>query len=314
MKVVYFGTPLFAAKTLEHLIEKGVEVVAIISKPDKPKGRSGSLAPTPVKEFAQTLEKAIPVYQPEKVSDPEFAPILKAYDADLFVVVAYGEIIKQHILDMPRLGCINVHASLLPKYRGAAPIQRAIIQGEKESGVSIMHMVRKMDAGNVIKTISVPITEEMTFGELENELLEAGKRALISVIKELDEKGPMPGDPQDETLVTFAPKIELEDCRIDWNLPARQIHDLIRGVNPHPGAWCNVIVKGEAKRLKVLRSQVVQGKKGQVGEHFFHPKEGLIVQCGEGRLRLLEVQLEGKKAMGSEELLRGVVLQSFLLL
>ncbi|MBA3603356.1 MAG: methionyl-tRNA formyltransferase, partial [Parachlamydiaceae bacterium] len=173
MKVVFFGTPPFAAKLLKVLLEQGFSIVAIITKPDKPQGRSKEPLFPAVKETALLYAPNIPLFQPEFVSAPDFAPTLAQFDADLFVVVAYGEIIKQHLLDMPRLGCINVHASILPKYRGAAPIQRAIIGGEEESGVTIMQMVRKMDAGDMIRVAKVPIGQNMIYGELENELCEA---------------------------------------------------------------------------------------------------------------------------------------------
>src|ERR1700722_12681047 len=167
MKVIFFGTPPFAAHVLEYLLSQCIHVAAVVTKPDRPKGRSRVPLPTPVKLIAQQQIPPIPVYQPELVSDPEFADVLIPYQADLFVVVAYGEIIKQHLLDMPKLGCINLHASLLPKYRGAAPIQRCILEGETETGVTIMHMVKKMDAGDIIKTVKIPIHPDRTYGDLE---------------------------------------------------------------------------------------------------------------------------------------------------
>lgn len=301
MKIIYFGTPVFAAQVLTYLLENGIEIAAVITKPDKPKGRSGDLVPTPVKQVA--LDKGLPVYQPAIVSDPAFAPTLAAYDADLFVVVAYGEIIKQHLLDMPKKGCINVHASLLPKWRGAAPIQRSIIHGDKKSGVTIMYMVRKMDAGDMIKTVEVDIGPNMTFGQLEASLCEVGKQALLDVIRQL-EKGPVDHTPQDHGKMTLAPKIELEDCEINWANSAQSIHDLIRGVNPHPGAWCYVTVKGEKKRLKIHTSELLPISM-QV-KTLKADKQGLIVGCGNDSLRLIDIQLEGKKAMTSAEWLRGI--------
>jgi methionyl-tRNA formyltransferase len=299
MKVVFFGTPSFAAHVLEYLIEQKVSIAAVVSKPDKPKGRSGAPVPTPVKEVA--LKHHLPLYQPELASSPEFAETLKSYQADLFVVVAYGEIVKQHLLDMPRLACINLHASLLPAYRGAAPIHRAIINGEKESGVTIMHMVKKMDAGNMIERAAVPIGENTTFEELQEALCAVGKKLLLKVIKDF-EKGPLPGTPQEHEKATFAPRIELEDCELHFEQPAAILHNLIRGANPAPGAWCQVVAKGQQKRLKVYASRV-QKLKGKPKE-ILSAKE-LIVACGEDALQLLEVQLEGKKRMKAEELLRG---------
>ncbi|MBA3722321.1 MAG: methionyl-tRNA formyltransferase [Parachlamydiaceae bacterium] len=307
MKIIYFGTPSFAADVIEYLFRNKVEIVAVVSKPDRPKGRSGSPVPTPVKTVALAINPSIPIYQPEIVSAPEFSDVLKQYNADLFVVVAYGEIIKQHLLDMPRLGCINVHASLLPKYRGAAPIQRSIIDGEAETGVTIMHMVKKMDAGDMIKVVKVPIGPEMTYGELEVSLCEIGKKALLDVLSEF-EKGVIKRVPQDISQITFAPKIELEDCEIKWGLPAQQLHNLVRGVNPHPGAWCFVHVRGEKKRLKVMRTRVYSSSDIAPGKILSTSKQNLIVGTEKDALELIEVQLEGKKPMSSSELIRGIPL------
>ncbi|WP_068467020.1 methionyl-tRNA formyltransferase [Candidatus Protochlamydia phocaeensis] len=308
MKVIFFGTPPFAAQVLDFLLQQGIEIVAVVSKPDRPKGRSGSPVPTPVKLVAQAHHPSLPIYQPELVSAPDFADVLKPYQADLFVVVAYGEIIKQHLLDMPRLACINLHASLLPKYRGAAPIQRAIMEGETVSGATIMHMVKKMDAGDMIAKVDVPIDPDMTYGELESQLCEAGKHALLTVIREF-ECGQPSRTPQDPSQVTFAPKIELEDCEIRWEQPAQRLHNLVRGVNPHPGAWCYVEIRGEKKRLKINRTKIVafsgQEKPGSI-LNLNQTKSNLLVATGDQALELLEVQLEGKKVMTSEELTRGI--------
>jgi methionyl-tRNA formyltransferase len=306
MKVVYFGTPEFAASVLKFLLDHHIDVVAVISKPDRPKGRSGSPVPTPVKAACLALAPHIPIYQPELVSDLSFADTLRAYQADLFVVVAYGEIIKQHLLDMPRLACINLHASLLPKYRGAAPIQRSIIEGEGVSGVTIMHMVKKMDAGDMIEQVQVKIDDEMTYGELEESLCKVGELALLKVIKAF-EQGTPPQITQDTSKVTYAPKLELEDCEVKWDLPAQQIHNLVRGVNPHPGAWCYVTVKGLVKRLKISKTRIVDqcGIAGTILNKEA-TKGNLLVATQDKALELLEVQLEGKKKMSSEELMRGI--------
>lgn len=308
MRVVFFGTPLFAAHVLEYLLQHGVNVVGVISKPDRPKGRSGTPVATPVKTVALASHSSLPIYQPEIVSAPEFADVLKSYQADLFVVVAYGEIIKQHLLDMPHKACINLHASLLPKYRGAAPIQRCIMAGEKESGVTIMHMVKKMDAGDMIKKVILPIGSETTFGELEKELCEVGKKALLDVIRAYEEGEP-PRIPQDHSQATFAPKIELEDCAIQWNRPAWELHNLVRGVNPYPGAWCYVSIRGEKKRLKISRTRVMPCEKTQPGTllNSHQTKGNFLIATEDQALELLEVQLEGKKSMSSEELSRGIV-------
>lgn len=305
MKIIFFGTPPFAAQVLQDLLKAGIDVVSVVSKPDRPQGRSLTPVPTPVKVAAEAHSPPLPIHQPDIVSHPDFSPILEAYHADLFVVVAYGEIIKQHLLDMPRLGCINLHASLLPKYRGAAPIQRCIINGETESGVTIMHMVKKMDAGDIISTVKVPIGPEMTYGELEKALCVAGSEALIKSIHAL-EKGEASRLPQDHTQATFAPKIELEDCEIKWFQPAQNIHNLVRGVNPFPGAWCYVSVRGVKKRLKINRTRLCECQGYSPGQIVSFGREGFIVACREGAVQILELQLEGKKAMSADEFTRGL--------
>lgn len=308
MKVVFFGTPTFAAETLKYLLDNHVNIVAVISKPDRPKGRSATPIPTPVKAVLLERKSQIPCFQPEQVSSLEFATILSSFQADLFVVVAYGEILKQHVLDMPRLACVNLHASLLPKYRGAAPIQRCIINGEKESGVTIMHMVRKMDAGDMIEKVTVPITENMTFGELELLLCEVGKVALLDVIEKFSTGKPLLATPQNHELATMAPKLELEDCEIHWNQPAQNIHNLVRGVNPYPGAWCFINIKGEKKRFKIIRTLIVdQPPDLSPGQILFLSKNSLIVATADQALQPIEVQLEGKKAMPMDEFLRGIL-------
>jgi len=304
MRIVFFGTPQFAAETLASLIDRGVSITAVVSKPDRPKGRSQKTAPTPVRTVAE--EKGILLYQPERASDPAFAEKLEALRPDLFVVVAYGEILKENLLEMPKLGCINLHTSLLPKYRGAAPVQRAVIAGERKSGVSIIYMAKKMDAGDLIKSVETPVGQNETFGELESRLQAIGSEALFDVIG-MFKKGRPKGAPQDEAEATFAGKIELEDCKIDWTLPAEQLHNLVRGVNPYPAAWCRALLKGEEKRFKIYRTEPVPHLEGPPGTLLEGPGKGeLSVACGEGALKLLLVQLEGKKTMPAEALMRGI--------
>lgn len=310
MKIVYFGTPAFAAEVLDYLIENGVSVAAVVTKPDKPKGRSGHPVPCAVKALIQEKHPNIPLHQPAVISAPEESELLLHYGADLFVVVAFGEIIKQHLLDMPVLGCINVHASLLPKYRGAAPIQRAIINGETESGITIMHMVKKMDAGDMIKMVKVPISQDITFGEYEKLLCKAGCEALLEVIGQL-KNGDAPRTVQDHAVATLAQKIELEDCRIDWSKPAQSVHNLIRGVNPHLGAWSQVTIKGEKKRIKIWKSRVIEKLHGAPGEILKAGKGKLVVACGLDAIEILELQLEGKKMMSATEALRGQTVEAF---
>jgi len=311
LRIIFFGTPAFAADVLAFLLDNGIDIVAVITKPDRPKGRSGAPIPTPVKAMAEKKIPLIPLFQPPMVSDPDFAKTLLPFRADLFVVVAYGEIIKQHLLDMPKLGCINLHASLLPKYRGAAPIQHSILEGDAKTGVTIMHMSKKMDAGDIIKMVEVPINPNDTFPEVEQALRKQGSQALLEVIQNFSNPGNVVRIPQEHSLATYASKIELEDCELDWNKPAIKLHHLIRAVTPEPGAWCYVTIRGQKKRLKIYSARVVWDRSGPAGEILMYGKEEFIVACGEHSLSLLEVQLEGKKMMPANELIRGIPREQF---
>lgn len=311
MKVVFFGTPQFAAHTLSYLLNNHVNIVSVVTRTDKPKGRSKQPLPPPVKIAALEHSPPLPVLQPEKASNDEFVHELKQRRADLFVVVAYGEILRQQVLDIPSLGCINVHASLLPKYRGAAPIQRCIINGETTTGVTIMHMVRKMDAGPIIKTAATSIGPNETFGQLEEKLCKMGSQLLLEVIKDF-EKDSVDEIPQDEAQATYAPKIELEECRIDWHQPAEAIHRLVRGVTPYPGAWCHVLVRGEKKMLKMKASHVVKDMSGKPAQILSCDRSGLLIACGDGALRVSKLQLEGKREMEPSDFLRGTPVECIL--
>lgn len=306
MRVVFFGTPQFAQTILAYLIDKNVEIAAVVTRPDQAVGRSKALVPPPVKELA--LAKSLPVYQPTKASDPEFASFLNTLDADFFIVSAYAEILKQNILDIPRLGCINVHASILPKYRGAAPIQRSIMAGETETGVTIMKMALKMDAGDILAIRKTDITPEMTAGELMQKLADLGKEALLEVIQKMM-NGEEIGEKQDSSEATFAKKLHLEDGEIDWFQPCETVHNQIRGVTPKPGAWCWVELKGVKRRLLIKKSSLQPQTEGEAAEIDRKESSKLIVGCGKGSVRLLNVQLEGKKMMTDEEFLRGIHLE-----
>lgn len=298
MKIVYFGTPTFAAEILRHLLNNQVEVVAVITQPDRPKGRSLLLTPSPVKILAQ--ERNISVLQPEKASDPNFLHELSLLKADLFVVVAFGQILSQKLLDIPPLGCINVHASLLPKFRGAAPIQRSIMAGDTETGVAIQKMVRQLDAGDVIAVSKTEIGPDMTSGELELKLIELSKPLLLTVIREYERRIPA-AEPQNPSLVTYASKIELEEGEICWNRNSQEIHNLIRAFSPRPGAWCWIQLGEERKRLKILRTQRVEAE-GSPGTLISHHG---IIACGQGAIKLIDIQPEGKKVMKAADWLRG---------
>lgn len=306
MRIVFFGTSSFAANILEYLFQQKVDIVAVVTRPDRPFGRSQRIEPPPVKAAFEKLDSTVELLQPEKASAPGFAEILKSFAADLFVVVAYGEILKQNILDLPKFGAINIHTSLLPKYRGAAPMQRCLMDGCTETGVTIMEMVLAMDAGDSIEMVKLPIPEEMTCGELSKKLCELACPAVLKVIGAF-ECGQVKKTPQDPAQVTFAPKITAQEEEIHWEKPAKQIHNQIRALSPAPGAWCAVLVAGQKKRLKIKRSRVVTDRAGGAGELLLSDKkEGLIVACGEQALRLLEVQLEGKKSLPADVFLRGL--------
>lgn len=308
MRVVFFGTPAFAADVLRFLVEQGKQIVAVVTKPDKPQGRHRHLMPSSVKEEALRLN--LPLHQPARCSHLDFAPTLAAYNADLFLVVAYGEIIKEHLLKMPPLGCINIHASLLPAYRGAAPMQRALMAGDPISGVTIMDMVREMDAGAIIATARVDIPIDMNLGELEQALRLACRQPLLSVLNTLEAGKPLTKIDQDVSQVTFAPKVEREDCLVDWNQPVLKLHNLIRAVNPEPGAFCPIWFDTAKKELKLWKSlpiEEVPPELEQIPGSFVRSPQGtLVIRCAQGALELFEVQPEGKKRMSVKDWLRGV--------
>ena len=305
MNIVFFGTSAFAAKVLRDLIHQGVSITAIVTRPDKPKGRSLNLLPPPVKEEALKSHLNIPIYQPIKASTADFAEVVKTHQPDLFVVVAYGEIIKTILLDIPPQGCINVHASLLPKYRGAAPIQRCLMNGETETGVTIMQMVLEMDAGDMLSVVKTPISPDMTFGELDQKLSEIAVPALVKVIQEIKE-GHVRRTPQDHARATFAPKLTAQEEEIQWDRPAKELHNLIRALSPFPGAWCTVQIGPEKKRLKIKLSKIINNLQGLPGHVLKLNKEELVVGCGQDSLQLLQVQLEGKRVMSIKEFLQGL--------
>ena len=304
MKVIFFGTPPFAANVLTFLIDHNIEVVAIVTKPDKPQGRSGKPAFSAVKKVALEKYPSIPLHQPEAASDANFAEKLRTYDADLFIVVAYGEIMKENLLQMPRLSCLNVHSSLLPKYRGAAPMQFALLNGDTKSGVTIMEMALKMDAGDIIAQKIVPISDDMNLEQLEAALCQAGCEALLEVVHAF-EKGPVSKTPQDHSQATYVKKIDPSMAQITWADPASVLHNRIRAFSPKPGAWCTVEINGQSKRLKILRSCVSKAYQGSPGETVQYDKKNWIIACKEDALELLEVQLEGKKKVAIEDFLRG---------
>ena len=305
MKIVFFGTPSFAAEILAFLLENQIEILAVVTKPDKPRGRSGKPAFSAVKQLVTEKYPLLPLYQPDQASHAAFAEKLKLYGADLFVVIAYGEIIKQNLLEMPRLGCINLHASLLPKYRGAAPIHFALLNGDKESGVTVMEMVQKMDAGDILAQAKVPIPASMNFEELESKLCTLGAQTLLDVIHQYEKKV-ISKTPQDSQKATYVTKIDPSFAQIDWHQAAEQLHNRVRAFSPRPGAWCPVEIGGQTKRLKIFRSEVQKDYLGKPGETLVYQKDEWVVACGKGALKLLQVQLEGKKQLSSEDFIRGI--------
>lgn len=295
MRIVYFGTPTFAAEVLKFLIENGVEVVAIVTKPDRPRGRSGKPAFSAVKELATRNYPDIPLYQPDRASTSSFEEELRRFSADLFVVVAYGEIVKQELLDLPKEGCINLHASLLPKYRGAAPIQFALLDGAKETGVTIIEMVAKMDAGDMLAQEKIPIPTAMNGMELEEKLCSLGKEVLLRVIRNFSRYDSQK-TPQNSEQATYVQKIDSSMAKIDWNQDAETIHNQIRAFSPRPGAWAEVELNGQLKRIKIFKSEVIE-KEGETGTPLSFSKKEWVVACGKKALSLIEVQLEGKKRL-----------------
>ncbi len=303
MNIIFFGTSNFASTLLDCLLKHKLNIVAVVTRIDKPKGRSLKVSSPPVKELVQKNYPDLPVLQPLKASTPEFAEHLKKLNPDLFIVADYGEILKSLILDMPFMGAINVHGSMLPKYRGAAPIQRSLINGDLKTSVSIIKMVLALDAGDVLAHEEIDLPPTMTFGELAQKMSLLACPLLIKVIGQIKE-GTVHPVPQDPSQVTFAQKISSAETEIKWNRSANDIHNLIRGISPQPGAWCWVVIGADKKRLKIKRSEVTEGQ-GYFGENTVFSDKEWIVACGTGALKLLEVQLEGKKSLPIGEFLRG---------
>ena len=314
MKIVFMGTPDFAEESLKAIYEAGYEIVSVVTNPDRPKGRGMKMIPSPVKEFA--TEKGLRIFQPEKVkNNEEFVKELKALQPDAICVVAYGKILQKEILDIPPYGCINVHASLLPKYRGAAPVQWAVLNGDKITGATTMYMDVGMDTGDIILKESVEIGEEETTGELWDRLKVIGGKLLVETLRQI-EKGIAPREKQGEDY-TVAPMLSKDMAKIDWNSKnAEELKNLVRGLNPIMGAY--TFWKG--KKIKFWKVQVVEEDKIQVENLSFlkngtvilsDPKEGIYIKCKEGILKVLEIQGENSKRMSIQDYLRGNPIQEF---
>ena len=303
MRVVFMGTPDFAVGALEALLASHHEVVAVVTQPDKPSGRGKALQFTPVKKVA--LEADIAVFQPQRVREAEFLEKLKDIEAEVIAVVAFGQIIPKNILEMKRFGCINVHGSLLPKYRGAAPIQWAILNGESESGVTTMQMNEGLDTGDILLTTTLRLAEKETGGSLFDKLKLAGAKLLVETLDAL-EAGTLTPLKQGETTTEYAKMLKKEMGQIDWSKDARQIERLIRGLNPWPSAYTYL----DGKTLKIWQAEVCEmNEEAAPGTILAVTQEVLLVQTGKGVLAIKELQLEGKKRMDTGAFLRGYTVE-----
>lgn len=299
MRIVFFGTPDFATPPLLALIGEGHDVVAVVTQPDRPRGRSRStLDPSPVKVIA--LSESIPLLQPERPRGPEFEAAMHGLAPDISVVVAYGCILPREVIDMPRLGTLNIHASLLPEYRGAAPIQAAIRDGVTETGVTIMQMVPALDAGPVILALRTPIESDETAGELQLRLAELGAEALIEALA-LISIGKASPAPQNDALATYAKKIVRADARLPFEAPSDRVARIVRAYDPKPGAWAEL----NGLEVRCFGAQDVPDRAGAAGEVLEAGDRGLVIACGEGAVRIAEVHPAGQKRIATAEWARG---------
>lgn len=299
MRIIFMGTPEFAVPCLEMLIENKYQVAAVVTQPDRPKGRGGKMTPPPIKEVA--LRSGIDVLQPLKVRTSEYAELLRSYKPDLFITCAYGRILTKEVLSIPPLGCINVHASLLPAYRGAAPIQWAVINGEKTTGITTMFTDEGLDTGDMILRRELEIGCDTTAGELHDLLSVMGAELLKDTLLKLSE-GTLKRIPQPNEGVTFAPIIEKDIGRLDFTKSAKQLHDLVRGTNPWPVAF--TFLKGE--RMRIFKTDVIDKvSEYEPGTIINVDNEGILAACGNGILRITELQFDSSKRMSVESYLRG---------
>lgn len=300
MKIIFMGTPDFAAASLEALIASRHEIQAVVTQPDKPKGRKGELTPPPVKVIAK--REGIKVYQPLKVRDEEFVKTLRAYNPDVMVVVAFGQIIPLSILKMPKYGCVNIHGSLLPKYRGAAPIQWAVLDGEKETGITTILMDEGIDTGDILLKKTIKIDADETSGSLFDKLMALGAKTILETLDEL-EKGNLTPTKQGESPTAYAKMLTKAMGLIDFTKPAKELDCFVRGMDPWPSAY--TLLAGKTLKLWKVRAVERGGKAGSV---IGIDKESFTIACGEGAIEVLEVQLEGKKRMSAGDFLKGSTL------
>jgi methionyl-tRNA formyltransferase len=302
MNIIFMGTPDFAVPTLNGLIKSNHKIAAVVTQPDRPKGRGREILPSPVKVVAENNK--IDVLQPEKVREPDFIKKLSEYKPDCIVVVAFGQILPKEILSLPRYGCINLHASLLPKYRGAAPINWALIKGETRTGVTSMFIDEGMDTGDILLQSEIEITQDDNAGTLHDRLSNMGSDVILETLDEL-EKGAIKRLKQDASSATYAPKIKKEDCLIDWNTGDREIVNKIRGLTPAPGAYTSY----KGKRLKIIEAISHQpstvSRQYRKGEIFEVNRNGIKVICGDGLIVVKSLQPEGKRVMSAGEFISG---------
>lgn len=299
MKIVFMGTPEFAVPCLQKIIDEGHEVVAVVTQPDKPKGRGKKLAMPPVKELA--LKYDIAVYQPLKAREESFVDTLKEMNPELIVVVAFGQILPKSILDIPKYGCVNVHASLLPRYRGAAPLNWVIINGEEKTGVTTMYMDEGLDTGDMILKSEIPLDDEITAGELHDKMMIDGAKVLKETI-DLIEKGEAPREKQSNEDTCYSPIMNKSLGNIDWKKSAIDIHNLVRGINPWPSAYTTY----EGQTMKIWKTKVIDKNSDKdPGTIISVDKEGINVSTSEGILQIKEIQMAGKKRMEVPEYIKG---------
>ncbi len=298
LRIVFMGTPEFSVPTLAEIIGAGHEVVAVYSQPPRPAGRGMSETKSPVHQFAE--QSGIPVFTPKSLRTPEAQAQFAAHDADVAVVVAYGLILPQPVLAAPKYGCLNLHGSKLPRWRGAAPIQRAIMAGDTETAAMVMRMDEGLDTGPVCLSEIIPIGPDMTAGELHDTMKLQGAGLMVRALAAL-ERDSLTETPQPAEGVTYAAKIEKGEGRIDFSKPAREVHNLVRGLSPFPGAFIEITSGGKAERLKILRMSLAPG----AGLPGIVLDDKSTIACGEGAVRLVEVQRSGKRPMSAGEFLRG---------
>ena len=306
MKVIFMGTPDFSVGTLEALIEAGHEVALVVTQPDKPKGRGGKMQYTPVKEVA--VAHNIPVYQPKRIREPECIEELRKYNADIMVVIAFGQILPKEILEMTPYGCVNVHASLLPSYRGAAPIQWAVINGEKVSGVTTMQMNEGLDTGDMLLKVEIPLDEKETGGSLHDKLAEAGARLCVETLDAL-KAGTVTPEKQGDSPTAYAKMLDKHMGKIDWKMSAKEIERMIRGLNPWPSAYTRW--NENDKGMKIWEAEVAEGQTDKAaGTVVEVAKDGFFVQTGDGLLKITALQIPGIKRMDAAAFLRGYQMET----